>query len=338
MPIQTVDHIADVSFKNHFLTAQGAAPATGEIQVNHNKFAVTFADGRVTARFTSGNAFTNFFRSSTLARFTQTLQTQYDDWVRETQAAKGFKDNPKVAEADKAVDKCIDALFGARRRIDPATIEYPKEIMKAWAMPNAGIQLSDEHAERLERIYEGNTMPPNMGKYLQRLGQIGMLARARNELTNVKTGSECDEILLNRYGLKTHMAETCKGMSEDGKKRYILNLVDSIIGGFVEAVEGMKDPGTQVVDFLERFSGTCVEAKNDNVMDYLSVANGIVTEGRSNETHNLAYSITAEFNALADEVKAPFREAARKECEGAVRDECAKNNIVAEDAIETRIK
>ena len=78
-----VDHIRDVSFKNYFLDADHNAPKNGSIQVNHNTFDVTFVDGKVNAKFTSGNWFTNFFRSSTLTRFTQTLQAQYDSWVND---------------------------------------------------------------------------------------------------------------------------------------------------------------------------------------------------------------------------------------------------------------
>lgn len=391
MPMPTVDHIANVSFKGHFLPAQGASPKNGSIQVNHNTFDVTFANGKVNAKFASGNWFTNFFRSSTLSRFTQTLQTQYDNWLQETQgakgnnlieqppdddliqhpknnnliqeqpndnliqeskplktqknnsiqethAAKGFKDNPNVAAVDKAIDKCIDVLYGARGKIDSSSINYPKEIMKAYAMPNANIPLDEEQAERLELVKEDKTMPLNMGNYLKRLGEIGMLARIRNELTNVATGTECHDILKVRYGFLTHMPNNCKGLSEEEKKRYILKMLDSIIEGFIAAVDGMKDMETQVVDFLERFTGACVEAKNDNIMDYISLANNIESSGRSDETKDLAYSITAEFNALADEVKAPFRDAARKEVEADVRAECKKNGIVAEAEIEERIK
>lgn len=67
----TVEHIANVSFKDHFLSAQEAAPKNVSIQVNKNTFDVTFVDGKVNAKFTSGNWFSNFFRSSTLARFTR---------------------------------------------------------------------------------------------------------------------------------------------------------------------------------------------------------------------------------------------------------------------------
>ena len=77
----TVDHIADVSFANHFL--QGEVPVDGKITVmgsttNGNTFDVRFDDGKVNVRFASGNFFTNMFRGKTLSRLTQRLQTQYD--------------------------------------------------------------------------------------------------------------------------------------------------------------------------------------------------------------------------------------------------------------------
>ena len=55
MPVQSVAHIADVSFKDHFLGLNGDAPVNGKIKVDHNTFDVSFANGRVEARFASGN-------------------------------------------------------------------------------------------------------------------------------------------------------------------------------------------------------------------------------------------------------------------------------------------
>ena len=69
MPMQvgSVDHIKDVSFQDYFL--KGGKAVGGSIQVNHNIFDVTFENGRVNARFTSGNWFTNMFRGNTMTRF-----------------------------------------------------------------------------------------------------------------------------------------------------------------------------------------------------------------------------------------------------------------------------
>ena len=110
MPMPTVDHIVNVSFQDHFLSAQGAAPKNGKIQVNHNTFDVTFVDGKVNAKFASGNWFTNLFRSSTLTRFTQTLQAQYDSWVNDQAKADGGGGFPGVVVNDIVVDDNVRKL------------------------------------------------------------------------------------------------------------------------------------------------------------------------------------------------------------------------------------
>ena len=105
MPI-TVNHIRDVSFKDHFLGLNGDAPVNGKITVNDNTFDVSFDNGKVKAKFASGNWFTNFFRGKTMGRFTEALQTQYNDWIKEKTKASaadaGFKDNPGVPDVKKA--------------------------------------------------------------------------------------------------------------------------------------------------------------------------------------------------------------------------------------------
>ena len=99
-----VDHIRDVSFKNYFLDVDHNAPKNGQIEVNKNTFEVSFDNGRVNARFTSGNWFSNLFRFKTMGRFKETLQTQYDNWIREstnapaeqaTVAQNGSNENPQ---------------------------------------------------------------------------------------------------------------------------------------------------------------------------------------------------------------------------------------------------
>ena len=400
MPLLSVQHIRDISFQDHFLSAQGAAPKNGKIQVNHNTFDVTFVDGRVNAKFASGNWFTNLFRSSTLTRFTQTLQAQYDAWVSDqakagggdgvpggvvndivvndnvqeppvmanlqndpnivdenagideggkdnpnvaannkaqgVPAAKGFQNNPNVAAVNTAIDGIIDVLAANSEKIDKDGIRYPKTVMKAFAMPDTADSLSEDDAAKFIRATEGNGMPPNMARLLSKLGEIGKLAALRNQLTNVPSGTECDEIVRNA-GFLTHTLENNIGKSEQEIKHYVLNMLDTVIDGFLNAVNVMTDKNTQALDFLRKFDGACVEAKGDNIQEYIGRAMNIVTAGRSEEKHDLAYSVTAEFNALADEVKAPFREAARKECEAAVRAQCAEKGITDEAAIEEAI-
>ena len=336
MPMPTVEHIANVSFKDHFLSTQDTVPKNGSIQVNSNTFDVTFVDGKVNAKFTSGNWFSNFFRSSTLARFTQTLQEQYDTWVAEQAQVGGFKDNPNVAAVNTAIDGIIDVLHANHDKIDKDGLRYSKAVMKAFAMPDTAELLSYDDAASYGRATDGNCMPPNMAKLLSKLGQIGKLAALRNQLTRVPDGMECDR-LVREAGFLTHTVDNNDGKSEQEIKRYVLNMLDTVIDGFLSAVNGMTDKNTQALDFLRKFDGACVEAKGDNIQEYIGRAMNVITAGRSEEKHDLAYSVSAEFNALADEVKAPFREAARKECEADVRAQCAKKGITDEAAIEETI-
>ena len=356
MPLPSVQHIRDISFQDHFLSAQGAAPKNGKIQVNHNTFDVTFVDGRVNAKFASGNWFTNLFRSSTLTRFTQTLQTQYDAWVSDqakagggdgvpggvvndivvndnvrklpvmgllpndpndaaenagidevgkdnpnvavenkaqgVPAAKGFQNNPNVAAVNTAIDGIIDVLHANYDKIDKDGLRYSKAVMKAFAMPDAAASLSDDDAASYERAVVGEFMPKNMAKLLSKLGEIGKLAALRNQLTNVTSGRECDEIVRNA-GFLTHTLENNIGKSEQEIKHYVLNMLDTVIDGFLNAVNVMTDKNTQALDFLRKFDGACVEAKGDNIQEYVGRAMNIVTAGRSEEKHDLAYSVTA---------------------------------------------
>ena len=304
MPLPSVQHIANVSFKDHFLAAEGAKPANGRIQVNSNTFDVTFADGRVRAKFASGNAFTNFFRSKTLARFTRTLQTQYDAWLADQAAIEqakgeelaktlGFADNP---DADKV----------------------------------AGVV--DEFRAIIE---EAN--PPGKEKFLAKLRDIAALASLRNALTRVPTGAECDKIVRDA-GFLTHFGDNTKKLDEKGRKGYVVNMLDTIVNGFLQVAAQMKDKKTQAVDFLRNFDGACVEAKGDNIQEWLAREAGLVKASRSDESKDLAFSITAEFSALADQVREPYLEEARKSCEAQIRAQCAEEGVTNEADIQSRIE
>ncbi len=332
-----VEHIANVSFTQHFLGIGGDAPANKEIGVNDNVFDVTFENGQVNARFTSGNWFTNLFRGKTMRRFKENLQTQYDNWVNGMNTAKaaGFKVNTNVAAIRDTVNKCLDVIHDAREKLDKVPLHCSKDAFRACAMPHFEIELELRDLERLD--YYKESMPQNIKKYANRLGQIGELAAVRNELMSVATGTEADAILLNRLGFKTHVADNYMGKSETEKKQYILNMIDAIIDGFLQAVNGMKDKNTELFEFLDAFDGACVEAKNDNVQTWLQNAAGISKASRSDTTNDLAFSAAAEFNALADEVKAPFREEARKSCEAEIRAQCKKENVTSEELIKSRI-
>ena len=340
MPI-TVDHIRDVSFKDHFLGLNGDAPVNGKITVNDNTFDVSFDNGKVKAKFASGNWFTNFFRGKTMGRFTEALQTQYDNWIKEKTKASaadaGFKDNPGVPDVKKAVDECFDILYANRAKLDATTVDCSKSVMKAFAMPHSEIELDENDVERLAYYLEGKAMPPNLAKYLGRLGQIAELAAIRNELTTAPSGTEAANTLLERLKILTHLDENCAGQPEAEKKRHVLRTIDNVIDGFLQAVRSMKNKDAELVEFLDKFDGVCLEAKSDNVQEWSLRQLGAGSAARSEEKHDLAYSAAAEFNVLADEVKAPFREAARKECEAAIRAECAEKGIVNEEEIERRI-
>lgn len=81
----------------------------------------------------------------------------------------------------------------------------------------------------------------------------------------------------------------------------------------------------------------CV-AKNDNIQDWLSNAAGIGKVSRSDSPHDLAYSVAAEFAAIAEEVREPYYEEARKSCEAEIRADCAKKGITDEAEIARRIE
>ena len=105
-----VDHIADVSFTTHFLEQASNAPKNGQIEVNKNTFEVSFDNGRVNARFTTGNWFTNLFRFKTMGRFKENLQTQYNNWIQEQRtlaANAGFNDNANIPAVKTAVEECF---------------------------------------------------------------------------------------------------------------------------------------------------------------------------------------------------------------------------------------
>ena len=311
-----VDHIADVSFTNHFL--QGEAPVNGKITVmgstaKGNTFNVRFNDGKVNVRFASGNFFTNMFRGKTLSRLTQTLQAQYDTWIADQEqiapqkvveeiaqqkavgalARTGFKDYPNVAKIEDAVNEC-------------------RAIVEA-------------------------TNPPGAAVFIQRLNEVRKLVNLRNQLTNEESGAKCFETA-KEAGFANHADDYCVGKDDAEVKRYVLSTIDTVLDGFLQVIAQMTDKNAQLPEFLHNFDGACLEAKNDNIQAWLSRAAGIEHAARSDGSHNLAYSVTAEFNVIADEVRKPFEDAARAECEAGVRAECAEKGITDEATIKGRIE
>ena len=365
-----VDHIRDVSFKNYFLDVDHNAPKNGQIEVNKNTFEVSFDNGRVNARFTSGNWFTNLFRFKTMGRFKETLQTQYDNWIRGSanapvaqtgfkenpqiqndnliqESAKtsapqtGFKDNANVPAVKTAVEECFDILHAGASKLDPNTLNCSKDALKAYAtMHVVGNEiklsqpLNDYDLEHIEHYIE--VMPKNLGEYAKRLGTITELAAIRNKLTNMATGTEIAAKLLGDCGIKTHPKDNV-GNSEEAMKKHLLNTIDTVLNGFLKAFNEMKDKSVELFRFLDKFDGVCLEAKSDNVQDWFIKSSGDVKEVRSTEKDDLATSVAAEFKVLADEVEAPFRAEARQACEAEVRAACEKEGIVDEVQIEQRI-
>ena len=114
----SVNHIGQVTLGEHFLDQKGNL-ASGSIQVNHNTFEVSFGEnGKVNARFTSGNWFTNLFRGKTLSRLQGILQHQYDEWLssKKDVCENGIREfNQKTQDMfkhnlDKKASHCADLI------------------------------------------------------------------------------------------------------------------------------------------------------------------------------------------------------------------------------------
>ena len=303
----TVDHIANVSFEKHFL--QGEAPVDGKITVmgsttNGNTFNVRFADGKVNVRFASGNFFTNMFRGKTLSRLTQTLQTQYDTWIAQQE---------EIAQ-QKAEEELARKSFK----------DYPN------------VAKIEDAVNECRAIIEA-TNPPGAAVFIQRLKEIRKLANLRNQLTNMESGAKCFETA-KEAGFSNHADDNCAGKDDAEVKRYVLSTIDTVLDGFLQTMAQMTDKNEQVPDFLHNFDGACLEAKHGNIQAWLARAAGIEHAAHSDESKDLAYSVTAEFNVIANEVRKPFEDAAWAECEAGVRAECAEKGITDEETIKGRIE
>ena len=83
-----VAHIRDINlnaFKEAVLSGGSADDFTATVKVNSNTFSVRVLNGEMNVAFSSGNAFTNYFRKDTLQRARQQLQTAYREAVARTQ-------------------------------------------------------------------------------------------------------------------------------------------------------------------------------------------------------------------------------------------------------------
>ena len=330
----TVDHIADVSFANHFL--QGEVPVDGKITVmgsttNGNTFNVRFADGKVNVRFASGNFFTNMFRGKTLSRLTQRLQTQYDTWIAQQEEIAQQK-----AVVQIAPQKAVEEIAPQKVVEEIAEQKTVEEVASKGFKDYPNVAKIEDAVNECRAIIEA-TNPPGAAVFILRLKEVRKLANLRNQLTNEESGAECFKTA-TQAGFSNHADDYCVGKGDAEVKRYVLSTIDTVLDGFLQVIAQMKDKNAQVPEFLHNFDGACLEAKNDNIQAWLSRAAGIAHAARSDESHNLAYSVTAEFNAIADEVRKPFEDAARAECEAGVRAECAEKGITDEATIKGRIE
>jgi len=110
-----VDHIADVSFADHFL--QGEAPVGGKITVmgsttNGNTFNVRFDDGKVNVRFASGQVNTVYqvgYKDGSTYIFKPEAPGRQG--LEGLQLSKGsYKDTQLVAQLNMSAQRTADAV------------------------------------------------------------------------------------------------------------------------------------------------------------------------------------------------------------------------------------
>ena len=214
MPLPSVQHIRDISFQDHFLSTQGAEPKNGKIQVNHNTFDVTFVDGKVNAKFASGNWFTNLFRSSTLTRFTQTLQAQYDAWVNDQEKAGVGEGVPGGVVHDMVVNDHVQ---------EPPVMELLPNDPNV-AAENAGI---DEGVKGNPNVVADNkAQEPPAAKGFQNNPNVAAVNTAIDGIIDVLAANsekiDKDGIRYPKTVMKAFaMPDTADSLSEDDAARYI---------------------------------------------------------------------------------------------------------------------
>ena len=187
---------------------------------------------------------------------------------------------------------------------------------------------------------------PNVAKIEDAVNECRAIIEATNppgaavfihQLTNMESGAKCFETA-KEAGFSNHADDNCAGKDDAEVKRYVLSTIDTVLDGFLQTMAQMTDKNEQVPDFLHNFDGACLEAKHGNIQAWLARAAGIEHAAHSDESKDLAYSVTAEFNVIANEVRKPFEDAARAECEAGVRAECAEKGITDEETIKGRIE
>ena len=191
MPLQavgpSVNHIGEVKLSEHFLDQKGNV-ASGSIRVNHNTFSVTFENGQVNARFTSGNAFTNFFRSKTLARFTQQLQDQYTSWLN----TKGTGGGSKAVQNQNNIMDNQGPIQGSKIKEEVHT-EVPKQ--------DGVVQQQPAVEEKKVDVPQDNTNPNISKKEIYKNGIITFDQKARDmfKLNLDEKASHCAELIQKTF-------------------------------------------------------------------------------------------------------------------------------------------
>lgn len=140
--------------------------------------------------------------------------------------------------------------------------------------------------------------PPNLKAQQTFLDEVATLAALRNTLTRVEKGADCHERVTDA-GFLIHTKDH-KNLNDHGKKGYVLQTIDAVIDGLLQVAAQMTDKAKQVPEFMQVFTSACIEAKGENIQFWLAREAGIVKASRSDESHDLAHSITAEFKHLAD--------------------------------------
>ena len=214
--------------------------------------------------------------------------------------------NPNTEDVTKLVDDCFDKLL-ANKALGITKVCDNKAVLRAFMTPDLPpVNLTQEEAETLKTLKEKDLMPYKSEKLLKRLGEIATLATIRNsdELINAETCQELSATLKNKYHFVTHVKDTKNLKSEKDKKAYVFRAMDNVLNTFRDI---FLNPKADVVQFLEDFTGACLEAKTDEVQVYNQHLKGIVEEAASDETNDLAFSLTREFDKINEDFEAIFK-------------------------------
>lgn len=265
----TVDHIANVSFKDHFLSELLEVPVDGSIRVNNNTFDVTFVDGKVNARFTSGNRFTNSFRTSTLERFTQMLQAQYDEWIRETQE----EDSPESVNVSS--------------RFPTATDLHATDVIKTAKAYSSGSRSMSELVRAVDMEMPLEIELPDYELKAEVTRALDDLLGACN-----KNNDEENAVSFERH-VRNFATYAYKDAPNDGMRlaHLLARRIENVKGGYKVFLAGLDDKATRCAEMLKR-------AYPNKVVDVQKAKKAIVNT--INEMVDLAFDKDPMFPESAD--------------------------------------